>query len=89
MLSKKARLLSLRITYSAIQVVIAHSLTFSVRAILLDIGQTGARIVAVVISVFTCSETTRYILSSSSLHTNQRTLEDAKKGNRKLRLSNL
>jgi hypothetical protein len=36
-------------TYSAIQVVVAVSLTFSVLAILSDIGQTGTSIIAVVI----------------------------------------
>jgi hypothetical protein len=79
MLSEKSRLVSAGITYIAIQVVVAVSLTFSVRAILSDIGQIGAMIVAVVISGKTSSDTTRYILSTSSFHTNKGSLENAKK----------
>jgi hypothetical protein len=79
MLSKKSRLVSARITYIAIIVVVAISLTFSVRAILSNIGQIGERIVAVIIFGKTCSQTTRYILSTSSFHTNKRSLENAKR----------
>jgi hypothetical protein len=79
MLSKKSRLVSARITYIAIPVVVAVSLTFSVISIISDIGQTGARIVAVVPSEKTFSDTPRYILSPSSLHTDKRSLENAKK----------
>jgi hypothetical protein len=79
MLSKKSRLVSACITYSAIPVGVAVSLTFTVRAIPIDIGQMGARIKAVIIFEKTCSDTTRYILSSISLITNKRTLENVKR----------
>jgi hypothetical protein len=79
MLSKRSKQVSSRSTYSAIPVVVAVSLTFSERAILSDIGQTGKRIVAVVIFGKAYSDTTRYILSTSSLITSKISLENRKR----------
>jgi hypothetical protein len=82
MLSKKCRPVSARITYIAIPVAIAVALAFSVPPSLSDIEQgkgTWSRIVAVVISGNTWSDTTRYILSSRSFLTKKRSLENAKR----------
>jgi hypothetical protein len=78
MLSNKSRLVSARITYFAIIVGVAVSLTYSVGAILSDIGQ-KARIRAVIIFGEACADTTRYILSSISLITSKISLENAKR----------
>jgi hypothetical protein len=79
MLSKQSRQVSAGLTYFAIIVVSAVSLTFSGRFVLSDRGQMGARINTVVIFGKTCSDTTRYLLKIISLHTNKRTLENVKR----------